>query len=67
MKFLTNKRRDKLSDAFFGLANLILGALVLGQFVKEETINFATFVLGLILSVLCYLVALFIIKDNQNI
>ena len=61
---LSSRRRAVLSDTFRELANLFMGALVLGQFASGGRWSFAVFSAGIAVWFILVWVALFFAGDK---
>ncbi|MEW6609101.1 MAG: DUF6722 family protein [bacterium] len=59
---LTKKQRENLSKALFDISKLILTALVLGSFISNRAFDLLTFLIGICIFLLCFIIAITIDK-----
>jgi hypothetical protein len=54
---MTDEQRDMFAKGSVDLANIVAGALVFGQFISDRPLYIWTFILGIIMACIFYLVA----------
>ena len=66
MKPLNDKQRDLLANGLKEIANIIIGASIVGQILTFPSINWIILGGGFFLSTLLYLLAIYILRKKRG-